>query len=117
MNVPPISDSRTVDLKYEGDHLISVVMDNDRYEVSGCQYERSIVTNGKLKRLVAAYSSPIALCYTPESSRTPYYTVSVVGTKEMAVKRVWSFESINGIISFYDIDSNLLETMIAKMGW
>lgn len=116
MSVPRTFASGTVDLKYEGDRLISVVMDNDRYEVSGCQYERSIVTNGKLKRLVAAYSSPIALRYTPENSRAPYYTVSVVGTKGIAVRRVWSFESINGIISFYDIDPDLLKTMVAKMG-
>jgi len=109
--------SGTVELGYdESGRLIRVTGDGCSYSADGSIYRHVWNTNGKVKRKVAKFNQPISLRFSPPVSNMLDFRVSISGLTENKLEQEFSFESINSIIFRYPIRSDLLESMIARIG-
>ncbi len=116
MNAQLTSGSEIPELRYHDGKLVHVTIEEGYYMVNDRYFEKSILTNGKRKRMIAEYQDPVALYYWRPSSSTPHTVISVVdGEGNGDPNQLWSIESINGLISFYTVRSDLLKELILKL--
>lgn len=107
--------SGTVDLEYDvNGFLIKVEGDGCVYLASGNRYSHIWQTNGKTKRQIVEFNQPVFLEFCPSSNAMDFRVVAI-GKEKKPLEKLFSFESINSIITFFPIKEDIIETMMLKL--
>lgn len=114
-NVQPTYDSGTVKLEHKDGYLVSIETGDASYSVHDNTYQHTWITNGKTKRMLRKYKQPVVLRYYPYLNRqyASDYRVEVVTRTGGKAIFESSFESINSLITHYQVRHDLIDSMVS----
>ena len=122
MNGQRTSSSETRDLHYcSGGELTGITVVSEHaiaeHYANGNNYDRVITTNGKRKKYRSKFEVPISLVIHNEENIHLRKIVAVQkGTSTPALQPISNYESVDGVLSFFEVDEKLANLLFLKNG-